>query len=136
KTFKEIYVEPSGTQNGLEEVLVVMEGIHQEIPDSSAVPSNDIYIMPAPPADKSSSSPTSDQPGSNLTTDADRMRERYKRIGDAQGHVFGQGLPGGKYPNFNLNPDDTKAPTAKPQGAVTPNSVQAVASVPPTGSPL
>jgi rod shape-determining protein MreC len=114
KTFKEIYVVPSGTQNGLEEVLVVMEGIHQEIPDASAVPSNDIYIMPPPPTDKSASSPTSDQPGSNLTTDADRMRDRYKRIGIAQGHVFGTGTPGGKYPNFNQSPDEAKPAVPKP----------------------
>ena len=32
KTFKEIYIVPSGTQNGLEEVLVVIEGVHQAIP--------------------------------------------------------------------------------------------------------
>ena len=57
KTFKEIYVVPSGTQNGLEEVLVVMEGIHQEIPDAQPVPSSDMYIMPAPPGDKSARLP-------------------------------------------------------------------------------
>lgn len=113
KTFKEIFVAPSGTQNGLEEVLVVVEGIHQEIPDAQAVASTDIYILPAPPADKTSNAPTTDQPGGNLTTDADRLRERYKKIGAAQGHVFGQGLPGGKQVNFNLNPDEVKPPPVK-----------------------
>ncbi|MEO8129142.1 MAG: rod shape-determining protein MreC, partial [Bryobacteraceae bacterium] len=110
KTFKEIYVVPSGTQNGLEEVLVVVEGIHQEIPDAQAVPSTDVYIMPAPPGDKSSNAPTTDQPGSTLTTDADRLREKYKKIGAAQGHKFGEGLPGAKPANFNLDPDTVKPP--------------------------
>ncbi len=113
KTFKEIFVVPAGTQNGLEEVLVVVEGIHQEIPDAQAVASTEMYILPAPPADNSSNAPTTDHPGGSLTTDADRLRERYKRIGAAQGHVFGEGLPGGRRPDFNLNPDEIKPPAAK-----------------------
>ena len=31
--FQEIFLEPSGLQNGLEEVLIVLEGVHQQIPD-------------------------------------------------------------------------------------------------------
>jgi len=119
KTFKEIYVVPAGTQNGLEEVLVVVEGIHQEIPDAQAVASTDMYIMPAPPGDKASNAPTTDQPGGTLTTDADRMRERYKKIGAAQGHKFGEGLPGAKPANFNLDPDTVKPPQPVP-GPVSP----------------
>lgn len=135
KTFKEIYVVPSGTQNGMEEVLVVVEGIHQEIPDAQAVASSDIYIMPAPPATEKSATPASDQPGSNLTTDADRLRERYKKIGAAQGHVFGEGAPSGKRPNFNLNPDEVKPPAptpTKPQapGAAAQGASQTAPAVP------
>ena len=32
KTFKEIYVSPSGMQGGVEEVLIVLQGVHQEVP--------------------------------------------------------------------------------------------------------
>ncbi len=109
QTFKEIYVVPSGSQNGLEEVLVVLEGVHQDIPDAPAAASNDIYIMP-PPKAKDGTAAAPDLPGSNLSTDADRLRERYKRIGEAQGHAFGEGRPG----NFNLNPDEAKPPAAVP----------------------
>ena len=31
--FQEIFLEPSGLQNGVEEVLIVLEGVHQQIPD-------------------------------------------------------------------------------------------------------
>ena len=125
KTFKDIFVVPAGTQDGLEEVLVVLEGIHQEIPDAQAIPSTEMYILPAPPGDKSPHAPTTDQPGSNLTTDADRLRERYKSIGAAQGHKFGEGLPGARPANFNLNPDEVKPPAVKPPAAGAPASVPA-----------
>ena len=54
------------------------------------------------------------------------MRGRYKAIGDAQKHVFGEGLPGSKPPNFNLAPPATgvSAPapgtTASPTGRTGP----------------
>ena len=124
KTFKEIYIVPAGTQNGLEEVLVVIEGVHQAIPDPQSVASSEMYVLPEPPGDKTAGAPASDLPGANLSTDADRLRERYKRIGAAQNHVFGDGLPGAKPPNFNLNPDaaipgqQAKAPIPTAPGGV------------------
>ena len=45
--------------------------------------------------------PTSNLPDV-LVTDADKLREQYKSVGDAQGHQFGEGGPGAKPPNFNL----------------------------------
>ena len=38
KTFKEIYVVPSGLQGGVEAVLVILEGVHQPIPEETASP--------------------------------------------------------------------------------------------------
>ncbi len=35
-----------------------------------------------------------------LATDADRLREQYKQIGAEQKHVFGEGIPGSKPPDF------------------------------------
>ena len=35
RRFKEIYVVPTGFQNGLEEVLIVVKGEHQPIPERS-----------------------------------------------------------------------------------------------------
>src|SRR5579871_3185822 len=98
KTFKEIYVAPSGFPGGVEEVLVMLEGEHMLIPDSeTATPG--YKILPAPEA-----SATQDQqpagPPSVLATDADRLREQYKQSGAAQHHEFGTGLPGSTPPDF------------------------------------
>jgi hypothetical protein len=44
-----------------------------------------------------------------LSTDADRLRQRYQRVGEMENHTFGQGLPGSKPPDFNLDPDAAAA---------------------------
>lgn len=117
--FKQIYVAPSGLQGGLEEVLIVLEGVHQQLPESGrAAPG--MYLLP-PPGDTGAPQ-TSGLRGP--ATDADRLRERYQAIGAAQGHKFGTGAPGAKPPNFNLaveqqappveNPAPPRAPAQKP----------------------
>ncbi|MGA7237989.1 MAG: rod shape-determining protein MreC, partial [Bryobacteraceae bacterium] len=101
--FKEILVEPSGLSRGLEDVLIVLSGVHQEIPKTP--PSNQpLYIAPPPPASASPDAGATGATGATSATgtEADRLRARYKAIGDAQNHVFGEGLPGSKPPNFNL----------------------------------
>ncbi len=53
RTFKEIYLNPTGPQQGLEEVLVVIEGVNGTIPDvqeQKTTASPDLYLQPAPPA--------------------------------------------------------------------------------------
>ena len=47
KTFKEIYVSPSGMQGGVEEVLIVLQGVHQEVPGGE-IASPAYTILPAP----------------------------------------------------------------------------------------
>jgi rod shape-determining protein MreC len=144
KTFKEIYIVPSGFQNGLEEVLIVIDGVHQPIPtQKEAAPG--VYIMPAPPAGPNTSSAapgnrpatgteaagsaTPAGTSSALMTDADRLRERYKQIGEAQRHVYGTGLPGSKPPDFNLDPN-----ARKPQQPGTGTQPGAAAPTPPQQS--
>jgi rod shape-determining protein MreC len=106
-----VYVAPSGLLGGLEEVLVFMEGVHQPIPEGQA-PASAVHLQ-VPPPDESASP----EPGTPaLSTDADRMRQRYQKIGEAEGHTFGQGLPGSKPPDFNLDPD---APAGRAKGAAT-----------------
>lgn len=99
KTFKEIFITPDGFRNGVEEVLIVIEGVHQPIPDAQ-VASSQVHLLQPPPAEPGSGQTV---PGT-LVTDADRLKERYRRIGEAQKHVFGEGLPGSRPPNFNLDP--------------------------------
>ena len=105
--FKEIQVEPSGLQHGLEDMLIVLSGVHQEIPDTP--PGNQpVYIAPAPPdaaktpAADASGAPAAASGATAPATEADRLRAHYKALGDAQNHVFGENLPGQKPPNFNL----------------------------------
>jgi rod shape-determining protein MreC len=108
-SLKEIYVDPSGLRSGLEEVLIVLEGVHQAIPDLPAV-QGPISLQPPPPPDAAAPGEVGTPAGSG--TDADKLRLKYKRIGEAQGHVFGEGTPGSRPPDFNINPDAAKPPSA------------------------
>ncbi len=106
-SFKEIQVDPIGVQHGVEDVLIILQGVHQEIPE--VPPSNQpVYLTPPPPP------PTAQNPGGPGTpgqqaqtqppptggTEADKIRSEYKAVGEAQNHVFGEGAPGAKAPDF------------------------------------
>ncbi|MEO8027123.1 MAG: rod shape-determining protein MreC [Bryobacteraceae bacterium] len=123
KTFKEIYVVPSGLQNGLEEVLIVIEGVHQPIPESAGGALQPIKSMPPPPPDPGAqtgeqSEQTTPTPTgvvrSSLSTDADQLLSKYKRLGQAQGVKYGENS--GKLPNFNQPvTDEKKVPVEPPK---------------------
>jgi rod shape-determining protein MreC len=154
KNFKEIFVVPNGFQAGLEEVLIVLEGVHQPIPEAQLPAASEVYVAPpaeppkapapmvpgsTPPATPGTAEPAQQTPSAGLQTDADRLRDRYKRIGDAQGHTFGEGTPGSKPPNFNLNPDAPKpaAPGATPHVGAPPSALAGpgAGTVPPAAKP-
>jgi rod shape-determining protein MreC len=113
---KLVYLAPSGLQGGLEEVLIVLEGVHQPIPDS-VTPAAEIHLQ-APPASEGSAAP---KPAPTvepvMTTEADRLRTRYQKIGQAEGHKFGENLPGSKPADFNLNPEELAARAARAAAA-------------------
>jgi len=101
KLFKEIYISPGAFDRGLEEVLVVLEGIHQQIPDlSQSAGEQEATPLPPPPAMTKAlpvdSTPQS--PDQKVVTDADRVIDRYRTLGVQQGINFGSG---GRVPNFN-----------------------------------
>lgn len=108
KFFKEIYVAPAAFDKGLEEVLVVLEGVHQQIPDPSLLTGGgpETKLLPPPPpdagagtpSDPSAADPATAQPKRTAITDADKLIDRYKAIGEQQGVSYGNG---GKIPNFN-----------------------------------
>lgn len=114
RTFKEIYIAPSGLQGGPEEVLIVLQGVHQQIPDSE-IASPGYKILPPPPESAVEVPQTTGQP-TVLTTDADRLREQYKQAGESQHHVFGEGTPGSTPPDFTKIPGvrASAAPAASP----------------------
>jgi rod shape-determining protein MreC len=95
--FQEVFAEPSGMQRGLEDVLILIEGVHQVIPDEP-IASQPVYIAPPVPASNLQASAAQIATG----TDADKLRSQYKTIGDAQNHKFGEGGVGEKPANFNL----------------------------------
>jgi len=101
--FQEILVEPSGLASGLEEVLIILHGVHQEIPELKSS-SGPVYLMPAPPGSDTA------QPGAASTamgepatpaTDADRLLQHYEEVGAAQNHKFGDNPVGSKPVDFN-----------------------------------
>src|SRR6202451_606944 len=132
KTFKEIYVTPSGMQGGAEEVLIVLQGVHQEVP-AGELAAPGYRILPLP-ADAASEVPQgAPQPGA-LSTAADRLRAIYKQAGTDQKHVFGEGTPGSKPPAFTKIPSIHGAPA--PASAVQPSTVPGVAVAPPVAKPV
>jgi rod shape-determining protein MreC len=117
-SFKQIFVTPSAFSAGLEEVLIVVEGVHQQVPEpAQAKSSSEVQLLPPPPATTEPVAPAA--PESGPVTDADRIRQQYKKLGEAQG-ITNFGDPGGgRVPNFNLDPK-TIPPKTAPPPAVTP----------------
>ncbi len=119
---KEIVLAPSGLHGGLEEVLVVIEGVHQPVPDEP-VPVVEAPLLPLPPAATELPAvgrvAAAQEATPRLSTDADRLMQRYQTLGEAQGHTFGEGLPGSAPPDFNL---DRRPPAASPESGETEQS--------------
>ena len=107
--------------------------MHQPIPDTPPA-SQPVFIGPPPPADtrKAPDNPGGAPPGALPGTEADRLRTQYKDIGEAQGHKFGEGVPGSKPPDFNLKlPGPVGAPAAAPAAA----QAQTPVAAPPASKP-
>ena len=116
-SFQDITVEPSGTEQAPEEVLVIVDPVHQAIPDEAP---GDSPVFLAPDLSTDDQAP---QTGGTGLTPADKLRDQYKKIGDAQKHVFGVGGPGTPPPNFNLKVPGVNAPAeTAPQNASAPAS--------------
>ena len=118
--FKEILVDPSGIQRGLDDVLILIEGVHQRIPDAPSG-TQPIYIAPAPPG--SESKPADAAPLASPGTEADRLRSQYQTLGEEQKHTYGENPPGTKPPDFTKLPNPG-APGQVPAGQA-PSSVPA-----------
>jgi rod shape-determining protein MreC len=123
--FQEITVEPSGLAGGLEEVLIILQGVHQEIPEVKTA-AQPVYLAPPPPATPGDSQAAPAQPpatggGPNaapaLATDADKIREHYEDVGAAQNHKFGDNPPGSKPADFNLQIKPGEKPANAPKPA-------------------
>jgi rod shape-determining protein MreC len=111
--FKEVLVEPLGLQHGLQDVLILIEGVHQAIPEAPQS-SQSMYIAPAPPQE--GNAPDAAQTASP-GTEADRLRSQYKAVGEAQGHNFGENPAGSKAVDFTKLGQPVAPPSANPKPA-------------------
>ncbi|MBV8844089.1 MAG: rod shape-determining protein MreC [Bryobacterales bacterium] len=110
---KEIYVTPSGLQNGVEDVLIVLQGVHGTITEAP-LPNQSVHLLAPPPEPDSEAAP-SRQPvsrASGVATDLDRAIERYRAIGAAQNHKFGD--KSSPAPNFNAPVEEKPKPVPAP----------------------
>jgi rod shape-determining protein MreC len=111
KTEKEIFVSLSGFKNGLEEVLIIVEGVHMQIPDAP-VTNQGVHLLAPPPADASGTAPAMQPLQSGpVSTDADRVKEHWRKVGEQQNHVYGE--RGNGAPNYNA-PVKAEAKPDKP----------------------
>jgi rod shape-determining protein MreC len=109
KTEKEIFVSLSGFKNGLEEVLIIVEGVHSAIPDAPAA-NQAVHLLAPPPADGAPAvQPLQSGP---ISTDADRVKEQYRKLGEQQNHVYGE--RGSGAPNYNAPVKAEAKPENKP----------------------
>ncbi|MFL6448264.1 MAG: rod shape-determining protein MreC [Bryobacteraceae bacterium] len=92
---REIRLNLSGAPGGAEEVLVVLQGVHQNIPTTPPpIEQTAAKMLDLPPGAGPST------PVIKPQTEADKIVEKYQSLGKDQGHVYG-GF-GSPIPNFNL----------------------------------
>ncbi|HUP05160.1 MAG TPA: rod shape-determining protein MreC [Bryobacteraceae bacterium] len=137
--YKEIYLDPSGLQHGLEDVLILIEGVHMEIPATPPT-GQPMYIGPpvpaAPqPADATAAGQAPPARPSGPGTAADTLKSQYQAVGAAEGHTFGEGEVGSKPPDFThmgLPPSAgaAKQPPGKAPGAKPPAGQEQAAKPP------
>ncbi len=101
---RDIWLKLSGAPGGVEEVLVVLQGVHQVIPPARVEDETTAKTMPPPPGNDEAATPEV-----KPQTEADKIIHQYENLGKDQGHVYG-GI-GSNMPNFNPKPAPKPAAT-------------------------
>jgi rod shape-determining protein MreC len=136
--FQNVFLQPTGVETAPEEVLVILDPIHQDIPEVAST-EGPVFLAPDVKPDKSQQTQIDPRSG----TQADQLLDKYRKLGEAQKHQFGEGGPGTPPPNFNLKVPGVNAPAApgttptpKPVTAPGPNGAAPVITkpVPPSGA--
>lgn len=123
---KNVALSLSGAPGGAEEVLVVLQGIHQAIPTEPPIMQAAAKTLPPPNPEKGNAPVTKSQ------TEADKVLAKYQNLGKQQEHVYG-GL-GSSIPNFNIKPPSEEAPKP-PAGEAVQNSPSSVLGARPNTAP-
>lgn len=104
-TFQNIYLQAFAAEAAPEEVFVIVDPVHQEIPD--AAPSDTpVFLAPDVSGPEGASGATGSPAPTTIGTQADQIVDQYRQIGAAQNHVYGQGPA----PNFNIKVPGVNAP--------------------------
>lgn len=119
---RDVKINLSGSPGGIEEVLVVLQGIHTEIPNAPA-DQEAAAPLPKPPDEKDSESDGTGKP----QTQADKVMQHYADIGKQENHVFG--AYGSKVPDFNPKPQQAEN-AARPTTTPVPPAVNSAATPP------
>ncbi|MBV9304144.1 MAG: hypothetical protein JOY62_07040 [Acidobacteriaceae bacterium] len=101
---KDIRLSLSGAPGGVDEVLVILQGAHQQIPDAPKQEQAAVRMLPPPPSDTEAK----DTQNSKPQTEADKIVQRYDALGKQEGHVYG-GV-GSNMPDFNRKPEGAIKP--------------------------
>jgi rod shape-determining protein MreC len=139
---RDVKLTLSGQPGGAEAVLVVLEGIHQEIPNGPVMADVHVAPLPLPPGGAGAKdAPATEQ----VQTEADKIVSRYQALGNEENHVYG--AVGSAVPNFNP-PKNNPAPAAtdpaqttsvqatSPQGTPAQSTAPALQTPPPAPLPL
>lgn len=121
---KDIKLNLSGSPAAVEEVLVVLQGVHQEIPAVPATEEAAVEQLAAPPPDSGAKNTQTPKP----QTEADKVLQKYDAIGKEEGHVYG--ALGSNMPDFKRKPGDGTKETAQAQNS--PNVANSQAAGSPT----
>ncbi len=126
---KDIKLNLSGAPGGVEEVLVVLHGVHQAIPIAPAPDETAAKMLPPPP-DTGESGGIIAKP----QTEADKILQKYDTLGKQEGHVYG--AIGSTVPNFNPKPAGEGKPAAGPAPVVRPPQQAAAPAAPAAPPPV
>jgi rod shape-determining protein MreC len=130
---KEVRLNLSGAPGGEEEVLVVLQGVHQNIPTTPPpIEQTTAKMLDLPPGAGASTPTVKPQ------TEADKVIEKYQSLGKEQNHVYG--AYGSSIPNFNVKPagdaQNNQPSLSAPEGALKSNANPTVPVPANTAPPL
>jgi rod shape-determining protein MreC len=116
---RDVKLNLSGAPGGVEAVLVVLKGIHQQIPTGPVIEDSMVKMLPRPDEKNPAGSNKDDSAGPQLRTEADKVVSKYQAFGKAENHVYG--AIGSSVPDFNAKPAPQNPAPSKPS-SLTPSS--------------